>query len=115
MTLLRQRFIEDMQLRGLASTTQRSYVHYVAEFAKFHRTSPEHLDQEAIRQYELFLLNERKLAAQTINTFISAVQFLYLVTLEMPWGKEHFPRVRVAHKLPVVLSPAEVSPGNPHR
>ena len=33
MTPLRQRFIEDMQLRGLAPATQRSYIHYVADFA----------------------------------------------------------------------------------
>ena len=52
MTPLRQRFIEDMQLRGLAPTTQRSYTHYVADFAKFYNTSPEKLDLEAIRQYE---------------------------------------------------------------
>ena len=108
MTPLRQRFIEDMQMRGLAPTTQRSYIHYVAEFAKFYRTSPEKLDLEAIRQYELYLLHERKLSPESINLFVSAVQFLYLVTLEMPWGKECFPRVRVAAKLPVVLSPDEV-------
>jgi hypothetical protein len=48
MTPLRQRFIEDMQLRGLAPTTQRSYTHYVAEFAQFYHTSPEHLDLEAV-------------------------------------------------------------------
>jgi len=108
MTPLRQRFIEDMQLRGLAPTTQRSYIHYVAEFANFYHTSPEHLDLEAVRQYELYLLQERKLSPESINTFLSAVQFLYLVTLEMPWGKESFPRVRVASKLPVVLSPEEV-------
>jgi integrase/recombinase XerD len=109
MTQLRQRFIEDMQLRGLASTTQRSYLHYVADFAKFYHTSPEHLDPEAVRQYELYLLNEKKLSPESINTFVSAVQFLYLVTLEMPWGKECFPRVRRPDKLPVVLSPEEVS------
>ena len=109
MTPLRQRFIEDMQLRGLAPTTQRSYIHYVAEFAKFYKTSPEKLDLEAIRQYELYLLHERKLSPESINTFVSAIQFLYLVTLEMPWGKECFPRVRRAHKLPVVLSPEEVA------
>jgi integrase/recombinase XerD len=108
MTPLRQRFIEDMQLRGLAPTTQRSYIHYVAEYAKFYRTSPEHLDLEALRQYELHLLHERKLSAQSINTFLSAVQFLYLVTLEMPWGKACFPRLRRPEKLPVVLSPKEV-------
>jgi integrase/recombinase XerD len=108
MTPLRQRFIEDMQLRGLAPTTQRSYIHYVAEFAKFYNRSPEELDLEAIRQYEIHLLNERKLSPQSVNTFISAVQFLYTVTLEMPWGKQCFPRVRVAETLPVVLAPEEV-------
>jgi|GraSoi2013_115cm_1033766.scaffolds.fasta_scaffold28923_2 integrase/recombinase XerD len=109
MTPLRQRFTEDMLLRGLAPTTQRSYLHYVAEFAKFYNTSPEHLDLEAIRQYELHLLHEKKLSPQSINTFVSSVQFLYLVTLEMPWGKQCFPRVRLATKLPIVLSPLEVS------
>jgi site-specific recombinase XerD len=109
MTPLRQRFVEDMQLRGLAPATQRQYIHYVAGFAQFYRTSPEHLDLEAVRQYELYLLHDRKLSPESINTFVSAVQFLYLVTLEMPWGKECFPRVRRPHKLPVVLSPQEVA------
>ena len=53
MTPLRQRFIEDIQLRGLAPTTQRSYIHYVTDYAKFFNTSPEQLDLEAVRQYEL--------------------------------------------------------------
>jgi site-specific recombinase XerD len=109
MTPLRQRFIEDMQLRGHAPTTQRSYTHYVADFAKFYNISPEHLDLEAVRQYELHLLNEKKLSPESINSFVSSVQFLYTVTLEMPWGKESFPRVRRPQKLPVVLSPAEVA------
>ena len=109
MTPLRRRFIEDMVLRGLAPTTQRSYVHYVADYAKFYHKSPEVLDLEAVRQYQLHLLEERKLAPGTVNTFVSAIQFLYLVTMEMPWGKEHFPRLRVARTLPVVLSLEEVS------
>jgi integrase/recombinase XerD len=108
MTPLRQRFIEDMQLRGLAPTTQRSYLHYVAEYAKFYNTSPEHLDLEAIRQYQLYLLNERRLSPESINTFASAVQFLYQKTLEMPWGSACFPRVKRPERLPVVLSPEEV-------
>ena len=108
MTPLRQRFIEDMHLRGLAATTQRSYLHYVAGFAKFYNTSPERLDLEAVRQYQLYLTNERKLSPESINTFISSVQFLYLTTLEVPWAKENFPRVRRAAKLPVVLSQEEV-------
>jgi integrase len=81
----------------------------VADFAKFYKTSPEHLDLEAVRQYELYLLHEKKLSPESIDSFVSAVQFLYLTTLEMPWGKECFPRVRRGYKLPLALSPEEVS------
>jgi site-specific recombinase XerD len=109
MAPLKQRFAEDMQRHGLAPTTQRSYLHYVTDYSRFYNTSPAKLDLEAIRQYELYLLNERKLSPESVNIFISSVQFLYTKTLDMPWGKECFPRVRVAQKLPVVLDPEEVA------
>jgi len=102
-------FIEDMQLRGLAPTTQRSYLHYTIDFSQFHNTSPEKLGLEAIRQYELHLLNEKKLSAQSRNTFVSAIQFLYTVTLKRDWGKDSFPRPRIPVTLPIVLSQKEVS------
>jgi integrase/recombinase XerD len=108
MTPLRQRMIEDMCLRNFAGTTQRSYIHYVAAFAKYFNRSPQELDLEAVRQYQLHLSQERKLSPQSINTFVSAVQFLYLVTLEMPWDKHDFPRARLEEKLPVVLAPDEI-------
>ena len=108
MTPLRKRMIEDMQLRNLHPHTQANYVHHVLGFAKYFGLSPEVLDLEAIRQYQLYLLNERKLSPETINQCISAIKFLYLTTLEMPWTDEYFPRIRRAHKLPVVLSQEEV-------
>jgi integrase/recombinase XerD len=108
MTPLRQRMIEDMCIRNFADTTQRSYIHYVAEFAKYFNRSPQELDLEAVRQYQLYLTQDRKLSPQSINTFVSAVQFLYLVTLEMPWDKHDFPRARLEEKLPVVLAPDEI-------
>jgi site-specific recombinase XerD len=100
--------IEDMQLRNLTLETQRNYVHHVAGFATYFGRSPEELDIEAVRQYQLYLLNERKLSAETINQYISSVKFLYLNTLEMPWTDEYFPRVKRPSKLPVVLSQEEI-------
>jgi len=108
MTPLRQRFIEDMHLRGLAPTTQRAYIHYVASFAKYFHKSPEQLDLEAIREYQLYLIDERKMAPSSINSWMAAIQMLYTVTLEMPWGSEWFTRVPVRRRLPVVLSCKEV-------
>jgi len=41
MTSLRQRFIEDMQIRNLAVNTQESYTQQVSRFAKYFQKSPE--------------------------------------------------------------------------
>jgi site-specific recombinase XerD len=100
--------IDDMQLRNLATGTQKHYISLVAGFAKYFGTSPENLDIEAVRQYQLYLLNERKLSPDAVNQCVSALKFLYLTTLEMPWTNEYFPRARRPHKLPVVLSQEEV-------
>jgi site-specific recombinase XerD len=100
--------IDDMQLRNLAASTQRQYIAYVAGFAKYFGKSPAELDIEAVRQYQLYLLNERKLSPESVNQYISAVQFLYCSTLEMPWTSEYFPRAHRHHKLPIVLSQEEV-------
>ena len=108
MTPLRQRMIEDMQLRHLTPETQRNYVHHVAAYARYFGKSPELLDIEAVRQYQLYLLNERKLSPETVNQYMSSVKFLYLTTLEMPWTDEYFPRIRRPHKLPIVLSQEEI-------
>lgn len=108
MTPLRQRMIQDMQLRNLAPGTQQHYISAVAAFARYFNLSPDQLDVEAIRQYLLHLINERNLSAETINLQISALKFLYLVTLEMPWTDDYFPYLRRPCKLPVVLSHEEL-------
>jgi len=108
MTPLRQRMLDDMALRNLAPRTQTNYIHHVAAFARYWDRSPAELDLEAVREYELHLLQERKLSPDGVNQFVSAVKFLYLVTLEMPWSDVNFPRVRRPHRLPVVLSHEEV-------
>lgn len=109
MSPLRRRMIEDMRLRNFSAATQRSYIHYAAEFARYHKTSPEHLGLDDIRNYQLYLTEKRQLSATSVNTFVSAVQFLYTVTLEMPWGNNRFVRMKVPEKLPVVLSEGEVA------
>ena len=109
MSPLRRRMIEDMRLRNFSASTQRSYVHYVAGFAQHYNASPEHLGLDDIRNYQLYLTEQRQLSPASINTFVSAVQFLYTVTLEMPWGSNRFVRMRVPEKLPVVLSEGEVA------
>ena len=109
MTPLRKRFIEDMQLRGLAPTTQRSYIHYVAEYAKFFNTSPENLDLEAIRQYEIHLLNEQKLSPQSVNTFVSVGPVSLSNHPRNALGQGLFPARACGQHASRVLDPEEVA------
>ncbi len=81
MTPLRQRMLEDMQIRNLAHNTQESYVRQVALFARHLGKSPEVLGPEAIRTYQLYLTNERKLAPSSVLVAVGALRFLYNVTL----------------------------------
>jgi len=108
MTPLRQRMIEDMQLRNLSIGTQRAYLHYITGLARFYQTSPEHLSLEDLREYQLYMINQRQYSPESVNHFVAAAKFLYNVTLETPWPEGALPRCRVPHKLPVVLSPVEV-------
>jgi len=92
MTPLRQRIIEDQQLRSLTPATKENYIHHVAALARFYQLSPEHLGLEDLRQYELYLLNEKKNWRPRPSTATCPqFKFLYQVTLEMPWSDVHFP------------------------
>src|SRR5258707_932390 len=85
MTSLRQRMIEDMQIRNLAVHTQNTYVLRVSMFARHFSKSPEVLGQEDIRAYQIYLTNEKKLAITSILIAISALRFLYKITLKKNW------------------------------
>ena len=80
MTPLRQRMIEDLQLRNRSPVTTKAYVRYVAQFAKHFGCSPEKLTPEHVRQYQLHLL-QKKVSWSTFNQSVCALRFLYGTTL----------------------------------
>ena len=53
---LRRRMIDDMTVRNLSPATQRSYVHAVAKFGRFFGRSPECLDLEDVRAFQVHLV-----------------------------------------------------------
>ena len=59
MNPLRQRMLEDLQIRHYASTTIDAYIRAVAAFAKHFGKSPEQLGPEHILEYQLFLTQVR--------------------------------------------------------
>jgi site-specific recombinase XerD len=109
MTSLRQRMTEDMQVRNLALNTQTCYVQQVSLFARHFHKSPEQLGPEDIRTYQVYLTNEKKLSPGSILIAVSALRFLYKVSLKKDWTlADVIPAPKKPQTLPIVLSPEEV-------
>src|SRR5260370_1607201 len=108
-TFLRQRMTEDMQVRNLALNPQTSYLQQVSRFARHFDKSPEQLGPEDIRNYQVYLTNERKLAPGSVLIAVAALRFLYKVSLRKDWiFEEVIPAPKKPQTLPIVLSPEEV-------
>lgn len=108
MTPLRQRMLEDLQIRHYAATTIRIYLHAVTEFARHFGKPPDWLGAEHIRQYQLFLIKEKKVSRPTFIQVVCALRFLYAHTLNRKISMERIPFPRRERELPLILSREEV-------
>ena len=104
---LRRRMIEDMTVRNLSPATQRSYLHAVAKFSRYFSRSPDRLDIEDVRAFQVFLVSQ-KISWPALNQTVCALRFFYGVTLNRPEIPERIAYAREPRKLPVILSADEV-------
>jgi site-specific recombinase XerD len=109
MTELRKRYLQDLRLRNYAPKTLKAYAECVSLFARYFKRSPEQLGPEHIREYQLYLVEEKKCSWSRFNQTVCALRFLYRNTLGRDWAITHIPFPRTQKKLPVVLSRDEVA------
>lgn len=107
-TALRQRMIEDMQIRGLGEKAQKAHIRNVKHFAAFLGRSPDTATPEELRSYQLQMTNDG-VSASTYNVRIISLRFFFGFTC----GREEMKRFMQFHrkprKLPIVLSVEEVA------
>ena len=108
MTALRKRMLEELQRRNYSPTTIRAYLHAVEAFALHFGKSPDKLDQEHLRQYQLHLLNDRKFTVGTIVSTIAALRFFFVRVLRRPYREIDLVYPKRPERLPTVLSQEEV-------
>jgi len=100
--------IQDMQLRGFSARTQECYAAAVGQLAQHFHTSPDQLTEEHLRQYFLYLANEKKVARATATIALCGIKFFYEQTVQRQWPTLQLIRPAREKKLPVVLSREEV-------
>lgn len=105
---LRQRMLEDMQLRKLGPSTQRNYVRAVERLAKYLGRSPDTATAEDLRLFQLHLV-EDGVSSITINATLTGLKFFFEQTLDQPQLLKKIKRVYEPRKIPDVLSVEEVT------
>ena len=110
MTTLRQKLIDEIQLRGFSPHTQDSYVRWVAGLAQFHHRSPDQIVDDEIKAYLLHLLRIRKLAVSSLIVAVSALRFFFGHVLHRPTQaiEEALPRMKKPVLRPKVYSVQEL-------
>lgn len=109
MTPLRRQMIDDMVVRGLAKSTQKTYLYAVASLARFHDRSPDTLSAREVQRFMVHLVEDRGLAWATCNCVVHGLRFFYGTTLGRATGGFHIPRAKQPQRLPEILSRAEVA------
>jgi site-specific recombinase XerD len=109
MTHLRQRMLEELQRRNYSAGTIRLYLLHVAQFAQHFHRPPDQLGAEEIRQYQLFLIQQKKLAWSSYNQIVCALRFFYAKTLKRSFLLSDIPFPRKVQQLPLILSQEEVA------
>jgi site-specific recombinase XerD len=104
----------------LREETQRDYIRFVRSFAAFLGRSPDTATAEDVRRFQIHQA-ETGVQPPTVNGSVSALRFLFTVTLDRPDLSRRLVLVRQPRKLPAVLSVEEVgrlleaAPGPKHK
>ena len=107
MTHLRKMMLEELQRRNFAATTIQYYLRAVEGFAKHFGKAPDRLGQAHLREYQAYLLHERRLKPSTVRYHVAALRFFFVKTLKRPYRPDQIPYPKAPRRLPVILTVEE--------
>jgi integrase/recombinase XerD len=109
MTRLREVMLEELQRRNFAQSTVQYYLKAVEDFAVHFGKPPDQLNTDHLRQYQVYLLNERKLQPRTARLHVSALRFFFIKTLKRRLPLDDIPYPKAPRRLPIILTVEEVA------
>ncbi|MER9339039.1 site-specific integrase [Mesorhizobium sp. M0293] len=105
---LRQRLIDDMNMRRFSQETQRNYLRDIGRLATFLERSPDTATTDDLRRFQIEQQDDG-VPVPTMNSIVSALRFFFTHTVDRPDLARKLVRLAHPRKLPVVLSRDEVA------
>ncbi len=101
--------IKLMKLSNFAESTQDAYLRAVLKLSTFYGKSPDTITPSEVQDFLLYVSEDLGRSYSTCNQLRSGIVFFFNVVLHDSSVEASLPRKKSEHKLPVVLSPEEVS------
>src|SRR4051812_41471782 len=101
--------LEELQRRNYAPNTIHAYLRSVEHFSRHFKRSPDQLTRDHLREYQAYLLNDRKLQPRMVKLRVSALRFFFVKTLKRRYLLEDMPYPKVPRRLPTILTVEEVT------
>ena len=100
---------EEIALRGLTEKTAVEYLKKLEIFMRYYENKPIYeMKEEEIRAFLLYLIEEKKDAASTVNAYNSALRFVFGAVLGRILNYQKIPRRRIHRELPQILTKADI-------
>ena len=86
MSSLRERMTGDMILAGFKAGTQRNYLKQIEHLTKHYMTKPDRLTEKQVRDYFIYLREEKQVARGSFQLARAAIRFFFFITLDRDWS-----------------------------
>lgn len=103
-----QKLTRDLEMRGRSIETIKEYTSKVRLFQDYYDKSADQMGEKEILDYLYYLVTEKKITPQSVNTYNSALRFVYSVTLDVVLNYKKLPRLKQNRRIPQIFTKEEI-------
>lgn len=103
-----QKLTKDLEMRGRSIETIKEYTSKVRLFQDYYDKSADQMGEKEILDYLYYLVTEKKITPQSVNTYNSALRFVYGITLDVVLNYKKLPRLKQNRRIPQIFTKEEI-------
>lgn len=103
------KLVQDMRLRNYSKDTEKAYRHQLKYFLNFLDKRPEEVGWEEVREYLVYLNEEKQVSKSSFKQAIAALRFMFEYSLGKEWIKNRIVYPKSSKYVPSILNKRELN------